>query len=45
MDYSKLGFFARFIVKSMVKVPEGDFRNWDMIRQWAKDLYPKWFSR
>ena len=41
MDYSKLGFFARFIAKSVVKVPEGDFRNWDLIRQWAKDLYPK----
>lgn len=41
MDYSKLGFFARFIVKNMVKTPEGDFRNWDLISQWAKDLYPK----
>ena len=27
MDYSKLGFIARFIVAKMVKVPEGDFRN------------------
>jgi menaquinone-dependent protoporphyrinogen oxidase len=41
MDYSKLGFFARFIAKSVVKVPEGDFRNWELIRQWAKDTYPK----
>lgn len=41
MDYSKLGFLARFVVKNMVKTPEGDFRNWDMIRQWGKDLYPK----
>ena len=41
MDYSKLGFLARFVVKNMVKTPEGDFRNWDLISQWAKDLYPK----
>jgi len=41
MDYSKLGFLAKFVVKNMVKTPEGDFRNWDLISQWARDLYPK----
>lgn len=41
MDYSELGFLARFVVKNMVKTPEGDFRNWDIIHQWGKDLYLK----
>lgn len=38
MDYSKLGIFARFIAKSLVKVPEGDYRNFDLIRQWARTV-------
>jgi menaquinone-dependent protoporphyrinogen oxidase len=38
MDYSKLGFFSRFIIKHMVKTPEGDFRKWNEIKGWAKDL-------
>jgi len=41
MDYSKLGFFARFISKSIVKVPEGDFRNWNVIESWATALLSK----
>ena len=39
MDYAALGFFERFAVKYMVKAPEGDFRNWDQIRQWARDSH------
>jgi menaquinone-dependent protoporphyrinogen oxidase len=34
MDYSKLALVPRLIVKRM-KVPEGDFRNWDAIGAWA----------
>jgi menaquinone-dependent protoporphyrinogen oxidase len=34
MDYSKLALVPRLIVKRM-KVPEGDFRNWDAIGSWA----------
>jgi menaquinone-dependent protoporphyrinogen oxidase len=41
MDYSKLGFFARIAVKYFVKVPEGDFRNWNSIKAWAQSLLPK----
>lgn len=37
MDYAKLGFFARQIVK-MKKVPEGDYRNWRAIGDWADGL-------
>ena len=40
MDYSKLSWLDRTIAQA-VKSVEGDFRNWDLIRQWAKDLYPK----
>lgn len=41
MDYAKLGFFARIAVERFVKVPEGDFRNWDAIREWAGGLPAK----
>jgi menaquinone-dependent protoporphyrinogen oxidase len=38
MDYSKLKRMDRFIVKRMVKAPEGDFRDWKLIREWAEEL-------
>jgi menaquinone-dependent protoporphyrinogen oxidase len=41
MDYSKLGFFEKFIIKNMIKVPEGDLRNWPEINNWAEKLLPK----
>lgn len=34
MDYARLSLPVRFIVKAM-KAPEGDFRDWTKIRQWA----------
>ena len=37
MDYRKLALAPRLIVKRM-KVPEGDFRNWDAIGAWADAL-------
>ena len=37
MDYRKLALAPRLIVKGM-KVPEGDFRNWDAIGAWADAL-------
>jgi len=37
MDYSKLSFFDRTMVK-MIGVPEGDFRQWEAIRAWAGSL-------
>jgi menaquinone-dependent protoporphyrinogen oxidase len=39
MDYSKLPFVYRLIVKAM-KAPEGDFRDWDAIRGWAANVRP-----
>ena len=44
LDYSKLSFVVRMVMKSKMKkkgVPEGDHRNWDDIRAWAKGLGPK----
>lgn len=41
LDYSKLSFMYRMVMKSKMKkkgVPEGDFRNWDAIRSWASGL-------
>lgn len=41
MDYSKLDFISRIIIKYMVKTPEGDFRDWDAIKKWTDRLFPK----
>ncbi len=41
MDYSKLGFFEKFIIKNLIKTPEGDLRNWQEINNWAQRLLPK----
>jgi menaquinone-dependent protoporphyrinogen oxidase len=37
LDPDDLNFFERGAVK-MVKAPTGDFRDWDMIRQWASNI-------
>jgi menaquinone-dependent protoporphyrinogen oxidase len=37
MDYGRLGLGTRLIVKAM-KVPEGDFRDWNAIGAWADRL-------
>lgn len=37
LDYSKLSFLYRLIVKTM-GVPEEDYRNWETIRAWAREL-------
>ncbi len=37
LDRSKLGFGERMIVKA-VKAPDGDFRDWDAIRDWADGI-------
>ena len=41
LDYSKLNFMYRMVMKSKMKkrgVPEGDFRDWNAIRSWSKGL-------
>jgi menaquinone-dependent protoporphyrinogen oxidase len=37
LDPEDLGFVERFITK-VVKSPSGDFRDWSMIRNWAKHI-------
>ena len=36
MDYGRLGFVPRFVVKKMVKVDEGDFIDREKIAAWAE---------
>ena len=38
IDYQKLGIFYGFLMKNMIKAPEGDFRQWDKIKAWAGQL-------
>lgn len=40
MDCKKLPFLARIMIR-MMRIDEGDFCNWDAIRAWATDLYPR----
>ena len=40
MDYKKHPLPLRLIMKGM-KAEEGDFRDWDAIREWAMDLHSK----
>ena len=37
LDKNDLGFGERLAVK-MVKAPEGDFRDWETIRDWAREI-------
>ncbi len=44
LDYSKMSFFLRLIFKgilSILGVQEGDYRDWDAIRSWAKGMHFK----
>ncbi len=44
LDYSKLPFFMRLIGKVMMtilRVKEGDYRDWEAIRSWAKAIQPE----
>lgn len=38
MDYAKLPWFLRFIIKRVIKTPEGDFRDWEAVETWSADL-------
>lgn len=44
MDYRKLALAPRLIVRGM-KVPEGDFRNWDAIGAWTDALCKEMLAR
>jgi len=38
MDYSKLNPMTKYIVKNMVKVPEGNFINEKEMQEWGKEI-------
>jgi menaquinone-dependent protoporphyrinogen oxidase len=38
LEYSKLEWLARLMLKAL-NAPEGDFRNWQEIRDWAEKTY------
>ncbi|HEY7020247.1 MAG TPA: flavodoxin domain-containing protein [Ktedonobacterales bacterium] len=37
LDYSQLSFMERMVVKG-VRAPEGDFRDWPAIEEWAESI-------
>ncbi len=39
MDYGQLSLPFQLMIK-MMKVPEGDFRNWDSIHTWGSNVHP-----
>lgn len=39
LNYQSLNLAERLLMKGMNKAPEGDFRNWDLIRAWAGELF------
>ena len=41
VKYDKMGFAVKFLMKNMIKAPEGDFRNWEQIKAWAVQLLPR----
>ena len=43
LDYSKLGSVDYIIVKYFIGEPEGDYRDWNAIKEWANELGKKLF--
>lgn len=41
LNYSKLGFIDYIIVKYFINEPEGDYRDWNAIKEWANQLGKK----
>ena len=37
LDHSQLSFMERMVIKG-VRAPEGDFRDWDVIEEWAESI-------
>jgi menaquinone-dependent protoporphyrinogen IX oxidase len=40
LDYGKLNIFQKLFVKIVIRAEAGDFRNWEVIREWATSLRP-----
>lgn len=41
LDYSTLKLLPRLFVKLIIRGVEGDYRNWDVIREWVEVIRPK----
>lgn len=41
LDYGKLKFFPWLFVKLIIRGKEGDYRNWDAIREWTEIIRPQ----
>ncbi len=39
--YDRLNFFVKFLMKKIIKAPEGDFRNWQAIESWTNEISEK----
>jgi len=40
LDYGRLNIFERWFVRLAFNAQEGDFRNWQLIRDWSEGLSP-----
>lgn len=38
LDYGCLNLFQKLFVRIIIRAKEGDYRNWEAIRDWAKSL-------
>lgn len=41
LDYSTLKLLPKLFVKLIIRAVEGDYRNWDAIREWIEIIRPK----
>jgi menaquinone-dependent protoporphyrinogen oxidase len=41
LDYSTLKLLPKLFVKLIIRGVEGDYRNWDVVREWVDEVRPK----
>ena len=41
LDYSTLKLLPRLFVKLIIRGIEGDYRNWDAVREWVNEIRPR----
>lgn len=45
MNYAQLTWFPRFLISKIMKIPEGDYFQVDVVKEWAEQLNEKWQSK